>query len=277
VRNFYGMLQVRDLETGNEDERVRTLQHGTIEHGAQLLNSELRHEPTLYYVRTSGVGLAMQFIKARSPQVRVGTIGLGAGVVASYCRIGDVYRFYEINPDVVKIANSEFTFLRDCHGQLDVVEGDARLRLESQEPQDFDLLVVDAFSGDAIPIHLITQEAFIEYFRHLNSNGILAIHVSNKYLDLIPVVARIAESLGKHTIAVLDAADEGSYPSESDWVLVASKAEIFDDKVFHRDSVEEAETKPKIRLWTDNYSNVLQILDLSRVKRVEGEQSDEDP
>src|SRR5215510_4040414 len=260
VRNFYGVLQVRDLETGDEDGRIRSLIHGTIEHGAQLLDPNFRHEPTMYYVRTSGVGLAMQFIKVRSTQVRVGAIGLGAGVVASYCRIGDVYRFYEINPEVVKIASTRFTFLGDCHGKLDVQLGDARLTLENEESQDFDLLAVDAFSGDAIPIHLITREAFTEYFRHLKSDGILAIHVSNKYLDLVPVVARIADDMGKRAIAVYDPTDEGSYASENDWVLVTSKAKIFDSKVFHTDAVEAIKLDARIRLWTDNYSNVLQIL-----------------
>jgi len=276
VRNFYAALEVEDLETGNEDGRVRSLMHGTIEHGAQALDPNLRHEPTLYYIRSSGVGLAMQYLKARSPQMRVGAIGLGAGVLASYCRIGDTYRFYEINPQVVEIARSQFTFLADCHGKVDVLLGDARLTLESQSPQDYDLLVVDAFSGDAIPIHLITREAFLEYFRHLNPDGILAIHVSNKYLDLVPVVARIAENLGKQSIAVYDPAEAGTYVSESDWVLLTSKAEIFEDRVFDADSVEAAELKPRVRLWTDDFSNVLRILDLNRVKQVENEENTEE-
>ena len=270
VRNFYGALQVEDIDADDEDGSVRTLVHGTIEHGAQLLDPAFRHEPTLYYIRSSGVGLAMQFLKARGP-MRVGAIGLGAGVLASYCRIGDVYRFYEINPEVVKIANSEFTFLRDCRGQLDVSLGDARLALESQPPQDFDLLVVDAFSGDAIPVHLLTREAFIEYFRHLKSDGILAVHVSNRYLDLAPIVAGIAEHLGKSAIGVFDPAEEGKDPASSDWVLVAGKPGIFNDKLFDAKSVQGVHSNPHIRLWTDNYSNVLQILNLNKVKKAEQE------
>ncbi len=264
VRNFYGVLQVEDKETGDQDGRVRTLMHGIIEHGAQLLDPGLRREPTLYYVRTSGAGLAMQFLQARGP-VRVGAIGLGAGVLASYCRMGDTYRFYEINPEVVRIANSEFTFLRDCRGRLDVSLGDARLTLESQPPQDFDLLAVDAFSGDAIPVHLLTREAFIEYFRHLKKNGILAVHVSNKYLDLVPIVAGIAENLGKKAIGVFDPAEEGNDPAESDWVLVTGNPEIFNDKIFGADSVEDVRNNPRIRLWTDDHSNLLQILKLKKV------------
>ncbi|HEY6350096.1 MAG TPA: fused MFS/spermidine synthase [Candidatus Angelobacter sp.] len=279
ARNFYGALRVQDQENGDPDGMVRSLVHGTIEHGSQLLDPVQRHEPTLYYIRSSGVGLAMRFEKARGP-VRVGAIGLGAGVIASYCRIGDTFRFYDINPEVIKIANSEFTFLRDCPGKLDVLLGDARLTLESQGPQHFDVLVVDAFSGDAIPIHLITREAFVEYFRHLNSDGILAIHVSNKYLDLVPVVARIAEDMGKRAISVYDTGDEkndpnwdeASDPTDNDWVLVASKPEIFDDPIFKATSVEKAETKPGVGLWTDNFSNVLRILDLSRVSEQEDEE-----
>lgn len=273
VRNFYGVLQVEDLETGNEDGRVRSLLHGIIEHGAQLLDPTFGHEPTLYYIRSSGVGLAMQFLKARGP-MRVGAIGLGAGVLASYCRIGDVYRFYEINPQVIKIANSEFSFLHDCHGKLDVLLGDARLTLESQPPQDFNLLVVDAFSGDAIPVHLLTREAFVEYFRHLDRNGILAIHVSNKYLNLVPIVAGIAQDLNKTAIGVFDPAVEGHDPAASDWVLVTGNPKIFDDHIFDADSVEDLSPDAKIRLWTDDYSNVLQILDLSRSKKEEDDNQD---
>ena len=276
TRNFYGVLQVQDVETGTDDGRVRSLFHGTIEHGAQLLDPEFRHEPTLYYLRTSGAGLAMRLINGRSRNVHVGAIGLGAGVLASYCRIGDVYRFYEINPEVVRIASSEFTFLRDCHGQLDVQLGDARLTLESEPPQDFDLLVVDAFSGDAIPIHLLTREAVMEYFRHLNSDGILAIHVSNKYLDLVPIVAAIAANLGKAAIAVYDTGDGGKYPSASDWVLVTSKKEIFEDPIFDAESVEDIEVNPRIRMWTDDYSNVFQIMDLSRVEKEEENDNSEE-
>jgi SAM-dependent methyltransferase len=275
VRNFYGMLQLRDMETGDEDGRVRTLQHGIIEHGAQLLDPAMRHEPTLYYVKSSGVGMALQYEELRG-RVRVGAIGLGAGVLASYCRIGDYFEFYEINPAVVKIANSEFTFLRDCHGQAEVRLGDARLTLEGQPAQEFDVLVVDAFSGDAIPIHLITREAVIEYFRHLKPGGILAIHVSNKYLDLVPVVARIVEDLHKGAIAVYDSPGIGSYPSESDWVLVATKPEIFDDKIFDVDTVQSVEVDSKVAMWTDDFSNILQILDLGRAKNEKDDEVDDD-
>ena len=271
VRNFYGALEVQDIDTGDPDGMVRSLMHGTIEHGAQLLGPGQRHEPTLYYLRTSGFGLAMRFEKGRG-HVRVGAIGLGAGVIASYCGIGDTFRFYDINPEVVKIARTEFSFLRDCPGKLDVLLGDARLTLESQEPQHFDVLAVDAFSGDAIPIHLITREAFVEYFRHLNSDGILAIHVSNKYLDLVPVVANIAKDLGKEAIVVYDPGDNGSYPSSNDWILLVNNPEIFTDPLFDADYIETPDVVDRVGLWTDNFSNVLRILDLNRVTKEEDEE-----
>lgn len=271
VRNFYGALEVQDMDTGDPDGQVRSLMHGTIEHGAQLLDPGQRHEPTLYYLRTSGVGLAIRYEKGHG-HVRVGAIGLGAGVIASYCGIGDTFRFYDINPAVIEIARTQFSFLRDCPGKLDVLPGDARLTLEGQEPQHFDVLAVDAFSGDAIPIHLITREAFVEYFRHLNSDGILAIHVSNKYLDLVPVVANIAKDLGKTTIAVYDPGKDGTYPSSNDWVLLVNNEEIFTDPIFDAEYIETPDVDANVGLWTDNFSNVLRILDFTRVTKEEDEE-----
>jgi SAM-dependent methyltransferase len=272
VRNFYGVLRVRDGirssvppgETPDED-RVRMLFHGTIEHGAQLLDPHWRREPTDYYIGTSGIGLAMGFIRAR-PAVRVGIIGLGAGVLASYCRAGDLYRFYEINPDVEAIARSAFTFLADCPGKIDVLQGDARLTLETQFPQQFDLLAVDAFSGDAIPVHLLTQEACREYFRHLRTDGILAINVSNRYLDLVPVVAAVAHDLRKKALVVDDDGRVGKAPAASRWMLLGGPEEL-DHPAFQTDSADLASPDPSVRPWTDDYSNLLQLLNLARKER----------
>jgi spermidine synthase len=199
--------------------------------------------------------------------MRVGVIGLGAGVVASYCRPEDFYRYYEINPIVEPIARKEFTFLNDCAGDLKVNLGDARLTLESQPPQNFDLLAVDAFSGDAVPVHLLTREAFVEYFRHIKIDGILAIHVSNRYLDLVPIVANIAEELHKPAIVVEDDGSDGKDPAASTWVLLSSTASVFDDQAFNADWVAPAKPDPKIRLWTDDYSNLLQIMDFGKEKK----------
>src|SRR6267142_332382 len=279
VRNFYGALRVQDESMDPAEDgtvqKARSLLHGTIEHGAQMLDPRFRDEPTSYYVRTSGLGLAEEFTETRVHK-RVGIIGLGAGVGASYCRPEDFYRYYEINPQVEPISRGQFTFLNDCQRDLRVLLGDARLTLESQPPQNYDILAVDAFSGDAIPVHLMTREAFVEYFRHLKSAGILAIHVSNRYLDLVPVVARIAESLDKRAVTVEDSGNDGWDPAASTWVLLSSTPSVFDDKVFEGDNITLAETNPKVRLWTDDYSNLLQVMDFGKDSGKEDDDKDKD-
>jgi spermidine synthase len=198
-------------------------------------------------------------MKHRNPSIRVGVIGLGAGVLASYCRTPDVYRFYEINPLVYEIANSQFTFLKDCGANRQVVFGDARLTLERQPDQHFDVLAVDAFSSDSIPVHLLTREAFELYFRHLSPDGILAIHTSNRYLNLVPVVAQHAKDLGKVAMTVDDDDVDADYLFETTWVLVASKLETFQGPEF-ANAVTHSKLNPKLRAWTDDYSNLIEIL-----------------
>jgi hypothetical protein len=261
VRNFYGVLRVRDIPENEETTAVRRLIHGTINHGEQLLDAKKRDEPTSYYGPYSGMGRAMGYLQKRGP-VRVAVIGLGAGVTASFCRAGDVFRFYEINPLALSIASTWFTFLRDCKADHQVLLGDARLTLEAQSSQQFDLMAIDAFSSDAIPVHLLTREAFALYFRHLKPAGILAVHVSNRYLDLVPVVSRNARDFGKTPVDVSDQDEEEDYFSNSDWVLVSSDAAIFRDRAFKSSSVQPAEYRPNLRPWTDDYSNLFQILKL---------------
>jgi hypothetical protein len=261
VRNFYGVLRVRDIPENEETTAVRRLIHGTINHGEQLLDAKKRDEPTSYYGPYSGMGRAMGYLQKRGP-VRVAVIGLGAGVTASFCRAGDIFRFYEINPLALSIASTWFTFLRDCKADHQVLLGDARLTLEAQSSQQFDLMAIDAFSSDAIPVHLLTREAFALYFRHLKPAGILAVHVSNRYLDLVPVVSRNARDFGKTPVDVSDQDEEEDYFSNSDWVLVSSDAAIFRDRAFKSSSVQPAEYRPNLRPWTDDYSNLFQILKL---------------
>jgi SAM-dependent methyltransferase len=258
VRNFYGGLRVSDSGPAQESGAMRTLVHGTITHGKQFLSPARRRQPTTYYGPKSGVGLALQD-RGRGTPRRVGVIGLGAGTIAAYGRRGDIYRFYEINPLVIRLAETEFSYLRDSGAKVDVALGDARLSLEAEPPQDFDVLAVDAFSGDSIPVHLLTREAFDLYFRHLKEGGILAVHVSNKYLDLKPVVGRAAASFGMEA-AVVDTEDEeesGIYGAT--WILVTADRRWFDTH-----GVSEA-GKPiaageDARPWTDDYSNLFRIL-----------------
>jgi hypothetical protein len=259
VRNFYGVLRVRDISEDEESTAVRRLIHGTINHGEQLLDAAQRDEPTSYYGPFSGMGRAMGYLQKRGP-VRVAVIGLGAGVTASFCRAGDVFRFYEINPLALSVASTWFTFLRDCKADQQVLMGDARLTLEAQSSQQFDLMAIDAFTSDAIPVHLLTREAFALYFRHLKPTGILAVHVSNRYLDLVPVVSRNARDFGKAAMDVDDEDEEADYFSNSDWVLVTADGAIFRDAAFKSSSVQPARVRANLRPWTDDYSNLFQIL-----------------
>jgi SAM-dependent methyltransferase len=258
VRNFYGGLRVSDSGPAQEDGAMRTLVHGTITHGRQFLSPARRRQPTTYYGPKSGVGLALRD-GGRGTARRVGVIGLGAGTIAAYGRRGDTYRFYEINPLVVRLADTEFSYLRDSGAKVDVTLGDARLSLEAQPPQNYDVLAVDAFSGDSIPVHLLTREAFDLYFRHLKEGGILAVHVSNKYLDLNPVVGRAAAALGMEA-AVVDTEDEeeaGIY--RATWILVMRDRRWFDRQGFS-EAWKPLAAGEDVRPWTDDYSNLFRIL-----------------
>lgn len=260
VRNFYGVLRVSDEKADATSPAWRDLMSGTIVHGLQLSGAELKREPTTYYGRDSGVGRAITLLAKQRPHLRVGVIGLGAGVLASYCRPGDTFQFYEINPLDIFIANRYFTFLKDCPGVCQVIPGDARLVLERQTPQRFDLLAVDAFTGDAIPIHLLTREAFALYFRNLKADGILAVHVTNWYLDLAPVVARNAEEFGRAAFKVSELEGDLDYLWENDWVLIGPNAELFARLGFPSDEMRRPRVPRALRPWTDDFSNLFQIL-----------------
>jgi hypothetical protein len=264
ARNFYGPLEVRD-DLPTEDYAERTLLHGTINHGSQLRDPVLRYVTTSYYAKRSGVGRAMSALQVRGP-IRAGLIGLGSGVLSNYGRKGDYFRIYEINPLIERIAQTLFTFYPHSPADKAILMGDARLTLERQlatdGPQNYDILAVDAFSSDAIPVHLLTREAIQLYFRHLKPGGVLALHISNRYLDLKPVCEGGAAAVGREAWVVEDEGDQASYLSSSTWVLVTS-----DMSIYHSDSFKDAAayqfTAPKgFRPWTDDYSNLFQILNV---------------
>ena len=256
ARNFYGVLNVHDSGEGADEMRV--LSHGTIIHGKQFLLEERRDWPTTYYALESGVGLAILSARAKGP-VRVGVVGLGTGTLASYGRAGDVYRFYDINPKVVELARSEFTFLKDSRARIEIALGDARLSLESEPKQNFDVLALDAFSSDAIPVHLLTSQAVGVYLRHLKPDGVLAVHISNRYLDLVPVVQEAARhySLEARRVENNDDDDAGVY--RSDWILLSASPKAFESEPL-KDAGEEVDDDSQVELWTDDYSNLYRIL-----------------
>ncbi len=259
VRNYYGVLRVYDSPDADERTPARKLIHGTINHGSQLLDARSHRFATSYYGPKSGMGRAIRYFESKGP-VRVGSIGLGAGVTASYCRGGDFFRIYEINPLDLDIASSWFTFLKDCPGDHQVLLGDARLTMERQPPQEYDVIAVDAFTSDAIPVHLLTHECFAIYFRQLRPGGILAVHVSNRFLNLVPVVARNAQDYHKAAVLVDDDGEDEDYFSSSDWVLVSGDASVFNASLFKDHAIEPAKVRPNLRPWTDDYSNLFQIL-----------------
>jgi len=258
TRNFYGVLKVMDNGQDGSLYSSRSLVHGIVDHGLQYRHPTRRRNPTAYYGRNSGVGLALSY-GARQPRQRVGIIGLGAGVLAAYGRAGDYYRFYEINPLVIQISQSQFSFLKDSPAKVDTVLGDARLALERETRAPFDTLIVDAFSGDAVPVHLLTREAFDLYFEYLKPGGVLAMHLSSQYLDLVPGVALAAEALRKEARLITNERDDsqGIYPSI--WVLITGGREFFEDAEI-RERAKRIEPSRNLRLWTDDYSNLLAVV-----------------
>jgi hypothetical protein len=262
-RNFYGVLQVRDANAGSEVAN-RHLVHGTISHGYQFLSEPRRHVPGSYYSTKSGIGRAIAALQAHGP-VRYGVIGLGAGVLAGYARRDDYLRIFEINPEVLSIANEYFTFLAHAHdvgADVDVLLGDGRLTLERQPPQNFDLLVVDAFSSDAIPTHLLTREAVDLYFEHLQGNGVLAVHISNRYIDLVPVCLRAAQYVKKTAAVVHSSTDQES--DGSVWILIMSDRELLRRSQFEGANIQPAYADPTFLGWTDQYSSVWPLVKLRR-------------
>jgi hypothetical protein len=257
-RNFYGTLRVREYKPSNEMDWYRTLLHGSINHGEQWMHPERRRELLTYYCETTGIGRAMRLRKDGGP-MKVGVLGLGAGTMAAFGRPSDRFRFYEINPLVPKLATTEFSFVPDSPAKVEIVMGDARLSLEREPPQNFDVLMMDAFSGDSIPVHLVTREAFALYFRHLKPEGVIAIHISNKYLDLEPVIAKAAAALGKAALLVETDEDESGNCFGTTFVLLAHDGRVFSHPAFQHAS---GPPKPqdKVGMWTDDYSNLFRIL-----------------
>jgi len=258
-RNFYGTLRVREQGTG--DHQVRRLLHGVILHGEQSTTAPDRLEPGTYYARTSGAGRAIESKQAAGP-VRIGVVGLGVGTLSAYGRAGDTIRFYELDPDVLALAKNYFTYLPSSPSSLEFVIGDARLSMEREvargAPQNYDVLAIDAFSSDSIPVHLITSEAIALFMQHVAPDGILAIHISNRFLDLKPVLANIAKSLGLQARLVSDSPTGSGSASMTDWVLIARTDAPFRHELL--DVAEPIPPNPDLSLWTDQFNNLLDVL-----------------
>ena len=251
-RNFYGSLKVFTQVSDG----YRSMLHGQIIHGQQFLDPEKKLLPTSYFTHESGVGMALR-AKATQGPLRVGVIGVGAGTLLTYGRKEDNYHLYEIDPLVIQLAKQEFTFIGDAKAQNDIVLGDARLQLERESPQNFDVLVVDAFSGDSVPVHLLTREAFALYFKHLKPDGVLAVHITNAFLDLLPVVQTGAEHFDKGIRVVDHVGDFTKLSFTSRWVLVSADEKFFDNPLLK--NAKEFEKNADFYPWRDDYSSLLSV------------------
>jgi hypothetical protein len=256
-------------EVDSTGERVSLL-HGGVVHGTQFTDPAKRQLPTTYYGPESAAGLALRFHPRRQSSdplqrtLKVGVVGLGTGTLASYGQKGDSFRFYEINPEVIRLSDKFFSYRRDSAARIDIVAGDARIMMENElkrgTPQHFDLLIVDAFSSDAIPVHLLTRECFALYMRHLKPDGLLLIHVTNRFLDLAPVVYAQAREIGCRAELIKSEADPENAVGYSDWVILSRNEKFY--------SIEEVEDKLKpetgtgraILPWTDDFASLWQIL-----------------
>ena len=256
-RSFYGVTRVKmELVDPAENEYAFQLIHGRTLHGEQFASEGRRFLPTTYYGEQSGVGLVLRNHHYGESK-RVGVVGLGIGTLSAYGNPGDYYRFYEINPDVIDLAERFFEYLRNCQAEWEIVEGDARISLENEPQQRFDVLVLDAFSSDAVPIHLLTREAFEIYLRHLEPDGVLAAHASNVHLDLRRVLAGHAETFGLEVVSVLSPEDRDHVTSKALWVLLSRELGVLE-----LEAIQEGKLQRERRcvFWTDQRNSQFEIL-----------------
>lgn len=258
VRSFYGSLRVTETHIPPEAGVTRTLFHGTIQHGTQLYGGGLRNTPTTYYAPDSGIGLALRFCCGTDAR-RVAIVGLGAGTLAAYGRPGDQFTFFELNPLVERLAQSLFTYMRESQAAVHIVLGDARLSLAHDSGPPNDIVVLDAFSGDAVPVHLLTAQAVALYLRHLKPGGILAFHISSQYLDLAPVLAEQARHAGLQAFLVRSAENEPRGEFSADWVLMSSSGAFFSRPEVHP-VLRSLPERPGLPFWTDDFNSLLPLL-----------------
>lgn len=274
ARNFYGLVRIVAVKNQLGEVGAYKLFHGIINHGLQFTDPESRDAPTAYFSRSSGVGVAARAVASRAGllcgdplgHLNIGIMGEGVGTLATYARSGDHVRFYEIDPIVIDVADKGspyFTYLADCHGLVSVIAGDARLSLERELSDgslgNYDLLAMDAFSGDSVPVHLLTEEAFRLYLKHLRGpSSILAVNVTNKYIDLEPVVAANAAKFGLKAVRIDSSGKDSRLPESNSWILLSKDESVFSEPIFA-----EANPRPlhdRQIQFSDQYSNLFRVL-----------------
>ena len=265
-RSFYGILRVQDTPAMS-GLQIRDLMHGRINHGSQILEKSLGGRPISYYGPDSGIGIAVETSRqiasdaSSTAPLRIGVVGQGASTIAAFGKTGDLIRFYEIDPVVSEIAETYFTYLSESQANTEVIIGDARITMEAElaagQYQEYDILAVDAFSGDGIPVHLLTREALALYRQHLTPHGVIAVHISNKYFDLRPVVRLLADTAGLHSAWIEDLGMRVG-ESENDWVLLTHNSELYERLLVRAKQWPQRDDKPT--LWTDDYANLLEVI-----------------
>ena len=261
-RDFYGVVRTADHDSPLP---YRAMYHGAIMHGGQLLGDSFRNTPADYFSPGSGYGRVFASLREMQPKkpLAVGVIGLGAGVIAAWMKPGDRLVFYEISPRVVDIAQREFTFLQDTSAKTEIVLGDGRLSLEREPPRGYDVLGIDAFSGDSIPMHLVTREAMAIYLKHIKPDGVIVFQATNRFIDLLPVVKRLADEFGLQALNVSDVpeGEEGAeyWYSSTDQVIVTRNPKLL---AWPRvaEAAEEIADRPGLPVFTDAHHNLLRIL-----------------
>jgi hypothetical protein len=261
-RNFYGAYRILLYNADDPRGRCLMLSHGGIVHGLQFSHPDHAGWPTSYYGATSGVGRALDSIAGER---RIGVVGLGSGSLTAYGRPGDVFRFYEIDPAIVAVARSHFSYLRLTSAEVEIALGDARLTLDGErrrgESQQFDLLVLDAFSGDAIPVHLLTREVVELYLAHLKPGGMIAVHISNRHLDLRPVVEGLARHHGLHFVNINDTVEKKDWwLYDTSWMLLTRDAARLETDDIRQAAEEPPDETAEYVEWTDDHASLFEIV-----------------
>jgi SAM-dependent methyltransferase len=260
LRDFYGTIRVAELPTPDGRGNIRFLTHVGTRHGQQFTDPARRRIPTSYFTGRCGIGMLLEEL-ANEPPRRMGIIGLGAGILATYGRTGDLIRYYELSPRMIDVARRDFSFLSDSKATIEVVPGDARLSLERETGEPlYDILVGDAFSSDAIPAHLLTREAFQLYARRLKPGGVLALNVSTRHLDLGPLITGLAATIGKTAVQIVTPTDDEGAALNARWILITSDTALLERPRIKSVAKDPSSGQPPPRLWTDDYSNLFQVL-----------------
>ena len=252
-RSFFGVLRIVDLGD------CKGMMHGRTLHGLQLPGQNAR-QATVYYSPDSGVGRVLAAVGERGP-LRLGGVGLGCGVLATYGRAGDHCDFIEINPHVIELAKQHFSFLDQSAAEIECIAGDGRLVLERQQNEPYDVLVLDAFSSDSVPAHLLTREAMQLYQRRLKPDGVLVVHVTNRHLRLPPVVHRLADDAGWKSVLLTATQNIQAHSLASQWIVIAAEQNpIWQSETLRNAPPPNPETWQTAPLWTDQYHNLLSVV-----------------